>query len=139
MPAPLMRFFTELIFRMFRTRRFMGFRILMLTTMGARSGQLRRSVLGYFDDPKNPLAYIIVGSAAGAAKHPAWFFNLASHPDQVWIEVGSSKLKVEPELLTGQEREDAWQRVVAEAPNYASYPEKTDREIPLVRLTPLRV
>ena len=134
MPGLLTRLFNSLMFRVFRNRRFMGFRVLMLSTIGARSGQLRRTVLGYFDDPGHPDAYIIVGSAAGAAKHPAWFFNLAGHPEQVWIEVGSSKLRVKPEMLEGQEREDAWQRIVAEAPNYAAYPTKTDREIPLVRV-----
>jgi deazaflavin-dependent oxidoreductase (nitroreductase family) len=106
----------------------------MLGTVGARSGQPRRTTLGYFADGES--AWIIVGSAGGAAKHPAWVYNLARHPDQAWIEVGNRRLKVKPEKLRGDERSRVWQRIVAEAPSYASYPEKTDREIPVIRLTP---
>jgi len=133
-----MRFITDLIFRIYRKRRFMGFRILRLTTTGAQSGRERQSVLGYFDDPGIPDARIIVASSGGAAKHPAWFFNLAKHPDKVWIEVGDDTLRVAPELLEGAQRAAAWERVVAEAPSYAAYPTKTDRQIPLVRLTPVQ-
>ena len=137
-PLAHMRFITDLIFRLYRKRRFMGFRVLRLTTIGARSGRERQTVLGYFDDPANPDARLIVASAAGAANHPAWFFNLAKHPDNVWIEVGDHKLRVTPELLEGEQRAAAWQRIVAEAPNYAAYPSKTDRQIPLVRLSPVQ-
>jgi deazaflavin-dependent oxidoreductase (nitroreductase family) len=137
LPLAHMRFVTDLIFRIYRKRRFMGFRLLRLTTIGARTGRERRTVLGYFDDPANPEARIIVASAAGSARHPAWYFNLAKHPDKVWIEVGDEKLQVQAELLSDGERMAAWQRVVAEAPSYAAYPTKTDRQIPLVRLTPV--
>jgi deazaflavin-dependent oxidoreductase (nitroreductase family) len=136
MPAPVMALMTTTIFRLFRNRRFRGFPLLMLTTVGARTGQPRRTVLGHFDDPANPRAWVIVASAAGSARHPAWYFNLAKHPDQVWIEVGDTKLKVRPTLLTGAERATAWQRVIAAAPSYADYTTKTDREIPIVRLEP---
>jgi deazaflavin-dependent oxidoreductase (nitroreductase family) len=135
LPGPVMRFINDTIFRIFRNRTFLGGgHLLMLTTVGARSGEPRRSTLGYFPDGNN--AWIIVASAAGAAKHPAWYFNLAKHPDQVWIEIGTRKIQVRPESLTGEERARAWQKVIAEAPNYAGYEDKTDRQIPIVRLTP---
>ena len=136
LPGPLTRFMTKTIFRIFRNRRFMGFRVLMLTTIGARTGQERRTVLGYFDDVDNAEAVIIVASAAGSARHPDWYVNLAKHPGQVWIQVGDKKRRMRPELLRGSERAAAWARIVAEAPSYASYPTRTDREIPIVRLTP---
>jgi deazaflavin-dependent oxidoreductase (nitroreductase family) len=136
MPGPLAQFFNDAIFRIYRNRRFMGFKVLMLTTVGARSGQMRRTTLGFFVDPDNADAWIIVASAGGAASHPGWYFNLARNPEQVWIEVGKQKLRVAPEQLKGAERAAAWQRVVTEAPGYATYETKTDREIPLVRLTP---
>ena len=79
---------------------------------------------------------MIVGSANGAARHPAWLYNLAKHPDQVWIEIGKQKIRVRPETLKGEERAAMWRRIVQAAPNYASYETKTDREIPLVRLRP---
>lgn len=134
MPAPMMRFINDLIFRIFRNRDFNGGRVLMLTTVGARSGQQRRSTLGYFPDGAN--GWIIIGSAGGAAKHPAWIYNLARHPDQVWVEIGNQKIKVTPETLNGEARAQAWQRVVAAAPGYGSYESKTDREIPIIRLSP---
>ena len=77
-----------------------------------------------------------MASAAGSARHPAWYVNLAKHPDRAWIEVGDTRLKVRPEVLTGAERSATWGRIVAEAPAYAGYATRTDREIPLVRLTP---
>jgi deazaflavin-dependent oxidoreductase (nitroreductase family) len=137
MPGPLISLMTAVIFKVFRNRRMMGFPILMLTTTGARSGQPRQTVLAYFSDVARPRAWIIVASAAGSARHPAWYFNLAKHPDQVWIEVGDAKLKVRPTLLSGEERAAAWQRVIREAPQYAAYETKTDRQIPIVRLEPV--
>jgi len=134
MPAPLMRVMNGLIFRIFRNRDFNGGRVLMLMTVGARSGEPRRATLGYFSDGGN--GWIIIGSAGGAAKHPAWMYNLARHPDQVGVEIGNQKVKVTPETLKGEARTRAWQRVIAQVPAYASYETKTDREIPVVRLTP---
>ena len=134
MPGPLMQFMNDAIYFIFRGRHFSGLRLLRLTTIGARSGQPRRSTLGYFAESDR--AWVIIGSAGGAAKHPAWVYNLAKHPDQVWVEVDRQKIKVRPETLTGEERASMWRRIVAAAPNYKSYETKTDREIPLVRLIP---
>ena len=136
LPGPFNRLMTNTIFRLFRKRRFMGFRVLLLTTVGARTGRERRTVLGYFEDPDDPRALIIVASAAGSAQHPDWYFNLAKQPGRVSVQIGDNHLKVKPALLKGTERAIAWKRIVAEAPSYAAYPNKTDREIPLVRLTP---
>jgi deazaflavin-dependent oxidoreductase (nitroreductase family) len=61
---------------------------------------------------------------------------MARNPDKVWIEMGKRKLKVEPESLKGDERAEAWRRIVSLAPGYAAYQEKTDRQIPVVRLRP---
>ena len=127
-------FLNDAIFFIFRGRPFSGLRLLRLTTIGARSGQPRRSTLGYFAESDR--AWVIIGSAGGAAKHPAWVYNLAKHPDQVWVELDRQKIKVRPETLQGEERASMWRRVVAAAPNYRSYETKTDREIPLVRLVP---
>jgi deazaflavin-dependent oxidoreductase (nitroreductase family) len=134
MPAPLMRVVNAAIFGFFRNRQFAGGHVLMLTTVGARSGQQRRCTLGYFPDGDN--GWLIIGSAGGAAKNPAWMYNLARHPDQVWVDIGNRKVRVTPETLTGEARAQAWQRVVAKAPNYGTYETKTDRQIPVVRLTP---
>jgi len=78
----------------------------------------------------------VVASNGGAPTHPAWFINLAKNPDKVWIEVGNRKLAVRADSLQGAEREQALARVAAVAPRYAGYQKKTDREIPVIRLTP---
>jgi deazaflavin-dependent oxidoreductase (nitroreductase family) len=112
----------------------MGFPTILLTTIGARTGQERTHVLGGFQDGDD--AWLIVASKGGAPTHPAWFINLAKKPDQIWIEVGNRKLRVVADSLKGKEREDALARVAAVAPRYAGYQKKTDREIPVIRLTP---
>ena len=106
---------------------------LLLTTIGARSGQEHTVALGKFSDGEG--RWLVLAALAGAARHPAWFINLAKHPDKVWVEVGRDRFKVRPELLRGEERADAWRRVVAAAPGYGPYEQKTDREIPVIRLT----
>jgi deazaflavin-dependent oxidoreductase (nitroreductase family) len=112
---------------------FMGFPVLVLTTVGAKSGQERSTVLGGFPDGEN--AWLIIGSKGGSPDHPAWLYNIAKNPDKVWVQVGNRKLKVNCESLTGKEREEAYARVASEAKPYAGYPKKTDREIPVLRLT----
>lgn len=111
----------------------MGFPVVLLTTVGARTGQQRTHVLGGFADGDD--AWLIVASNMGAATHPAWFINLAKNPDAVWLEVGKRKLKARPQMLHGAERESALARITAVAPRYGDYPRKTDREIPIIRLT----
>jgi deazaflavin-dependent oxidoreductase (nitroreductase family) len=109
--------------------------LLELTTVGARTGKKRQVVLGFFDDPARPSAWIVVGSNGGAARHPGWCHNLARHPDQAWVTLSGRQTRVTPDSLHGQERASAWDRIVALAPGYGRYTEKTDREIPIIRLT----
>jgi hypothetical protein len=60
---------------------------------------------------------------------------MAKHPDDIWLEVGPERFKVRGESLEGPERDQALARIAAIAPRYGKYQEKTDREIPIVRLT----
>ena len=115
-------------------QRMMGFPVLLLTTVGAKTGQERTHILGGFPDGDE--AWLVVASKGGAATHPAWFINLAKNPDKIWIEIGSRKLAVKAESLQGAAREEALARVAAVSPRYGEYQVKTDREIPVVRLTP---
>jgi deazaflavin-dependent oxidoreductase (nitroreductase family) len=107
--------------------------LLYLTTVGAKSGQPRTAVVMPFPDGDD--AWLIVASRGGSADHPAWLYNLARHPDQVEIEFDGRKIPVTPRRLTGDERAVAWARITTERPNFGSYEEKTDREIPVIRLT----
>lgn len=111
----------------------MGMNLLVLATIGARSGQRRETLLGSFPDGDG--AWLIVASAAGSASNPAWYHNIAAHPDDVEIEVGGKKVKVTATQLSGAEREEAWRKITAEQPRYAGYATKTDRTIPVIRLS----
>lgn len=112
--------------------RVQGRPVLLLTTLGAKTGKLRQTILCWF--PDGDTSWLVVASGAGSAKHPAWFVNLARNPDRVSIEIGGREVKVEPQSLQGTQRVEAWRRVVALAPGYAAYEKRTDREIPIVRL-----
>jgi deazaflavin-dependent oxidoreductase (nitroreductase family) len=115
--------------------RMMDFPALVLTTVGARSGQQRTVPLGGF--PDGPDAWLVVASAGGGARHPSWFINMAKHPDKIWVEVGPRKFQAHAESLRGQPREEALRNIAAISPRYGAYQKKTDREIPIVRLTPV--
>ena len=110
-----------------------GHTMLLLTTVGAHSGEKRTANIRRFED--GPGRWLVVASAGGQAKHPSWLYNATSHPDQVWAEIDRDKVRVTPQILAGDERAEAWDRIVAEAPQFGTYPDKTDREIPVVRLT----
>ena len=114
--------------------RFMGFPVLVLTTIGARSGKERNAVLGAFPESDN--AWLIIGSKSGAASNPNWLYNLARNPDRIWAQVGNRKFRANVESLQGKERDDAYARVATAAPQYGGYRDKTDREIPVLRVTP---
>jgi deazaflavin-dependent oxidoreductase (nitroreductase family) len=126
------------VYRLFGERmRIQGLPLLLLTTVGAHSGKTRQTVVACFPDSDDRSdSWLIVASNAGAAVHPGWYFNLARNPDKVSVQVGKRKVKVRPESLTGAERTEAWRRIVSLAPSYGKIPEQTDRQVPVVRLTP---
>jgi deazaflavin-dependent oxidoreductase (nitroreductase family) len=106
--------------------------LVLLTTIGAKSGRERTSVLGGFEEADG--TWLVVGSKGGSPSHPGWFINLAKNPVQVWLEVGKRKFTVRAELLKGEEYEAAYRRVVEDSHQYAGYRKITDRKIPIVRL-----
>jgi len=105
-----------------------------LTTVGRKSGQQRTNPVGWFPGPDG--SWLIVASAAGAAGNPAWYYNIAAHPDQVQIEVQGRTVPVIADQLHGPEREAAWQHIITAAPRFAQYQRKTDRELPIIHLAP---
>jgi deazaflavin-dependent oxidoreductase (nitroreductase family) len=100
---------------------------------GARSGQRRTSPVAYFSDGAG--GWFIVASAGGSVRHPGWYHNIAAHPDSVTAEVSGTTHRVRVEQLEGEPRERAWAEIVSRAPRYESYRSKTDRQIPVLRLT----
>ena len=109
--------------------------LLRLTTIGARTGQPRQTILGWFPDEAPGDSWLVVGSNAGSARHPAWAYNLASNPDSTTVDLGEGDVPATAQMLSGTERDEAWRRVVAMAPGYGRYTTKTDREMPIFRLS----
>lgn len=115
--------------------RFRGGDLLYLTTVGARSGQRRTLPVARFDDGEG--GWFVVASFGGAARHPGWYHNVVAHPDQVWAEVRGRTHRVAAEQLDGAAHQDAWARITARTASFEGYRDKTDRQIPVLRLTPL--
>jgi deazaflavin-dependent oxidoreductase (nitroreductase family) len=138
-PTPLVKLVGKLQTRAYHRRgeqrvsKSAGFPVVLLTTRGAKTGRTRTAPVGGFPDGEN--AWLVAATLGGAARHPAWFLNMAKHPDHIWLEVGTERFKVRGESLEGQERAEALARIAKIAARYGKYQEKTDREIPIVRLT----
>jgi deazaflavin-dependent oxidoreductase (nitroreductase family) len=107
--------------------------IIVLTTVGARSGKTRKTPLMRVEHDG---AYALVTSLGGAPKHPLWYFNLIGDPDQVSMQDGATRFDVDVRLLDGDERATWWQRAVAAYPDYADYQTRTDRVIPVFLAIP---
>lgn len=110
---------------------FEGGTLLLLHTTGAKSGKSRLSPLAYLMiDGK----MIIVGSYAGAPKHPAWVHNLRANP-KAYIEIGTEAYDVAVRELPENERNATYPKLIELAPVFAEYQAKTTRPIPLFELT----
>ena len=107
--------------------------MVVLSTLGSSSGEERSSTVASF--PEGEGTWLVVASMGGAARHPSWYVNLAKNPDRVFLQVRGKRFRVRPASLHGADRAAAWTRITGEAPNFAEYQTKTDREIPVVRLT----
>jgi deazaflavin-dependent oxidoreductase (nitroreductase family) len=103
---------------------------LVLTTLGRKSGEWRRTGLFYAMDGDD---YVVVGSKGGSAKHPSWYLNLLEHPE-VEVQVGAEKFAAVAHTATGAERERLWALMVKFWSMYKSFQSKTKRELPVVVL-----
>ncbi|WNG84390.1 nitroreductase family deazaflavin-dependent oxidoreductase [Mycobacterium sp. ITM-2016-00316] len=109
---------------------FEGATLVLLHTVGAKSGRPRLSPLAYLEiDGK----VLIVGSYAGAPTHPAWVHNLRAEP-KAHIEIGTDAYNVTARELPDDERDATYPKIVAVAPVFAEYQAKTSRAIPLFEL-----
>ncbi|MFF2274524.1 nitroreductase/quinone reductase family protein [Agromyces sp. NPDC058126] len=107
---------------------------LALVTIGRRTGLERVTPVRWF--PAGGGARYIVASANGAPQNPAWYYNIAGHPDQVRIEFAGRRIDVVAEQLHGAERAAAWAQITATARGFERYERITDREIPVIVLRP---
>jgi deazaflavin-dependent oxidoreductase (nitroreductase family) len=106
---------------------------LVLTTIGRKTGEERTTPVNWFPGPDG--SWLVVASANGAAADPAWFLNLAANPERVRIELAGRSVEVRAEQLTGEPRDEAWRSITASNQQFAAYEAKTDRAIPVIRLT----
>ena len=110
-----------------------GMPVIVLTSVGAKSGKLRKTALMRVEHDGE---YAVVASLGGAPKHPVWYYNLQAHP-HVELQDGPVTGDYEAREVTGEEKARWWARAVAAYPPYADYQAKTAREIPVFVLTPL--
>jgi len=111
---------------------FEGSRLLLLTTTGARSGRPHTVPLGYLPDGGERV--LVIASAAGSPRHPAWYHNLLAHP-VVTVEDGVFTYEATATVLTGADRDGAFARAAEADPGWADYQRRTDRVLPVVALT----
>lgn len=101
--------------------------VIVLTSVGAKTGKLRKTALMRVEHDG---AYAAVASLGGAPKHPVWYWNLKKNP-HVELQDGAEKHDYLAREVAGAERELWWERAVEAFPDYATYQEKTERVIPV--------
>jgi deazaflavin-dependent oxidoreductase (nitroreductase family) len=113
---------------------FAGAKLLLLTTVGAKTGEKRVSPMMYFADGNRR---IVVASKGGHPQHPAWYHNLMKNP-QVHVEAavdgGIEEYDAMASPLAGDERDSRYAEIARERPQFGEYEKKTERTIPLVVL-----
>ncbi|MFI8069053.1 nitroreductase family deazaflavin-dependent oxidoreductase [Streptomyces sp. NPDC086033] len=106
--------------------------VVILTTLGAKSGKIRKSPLIRVEHDGS---YAVVASAGGAPKHPVWYHNAVADP-RVELQDGPVRRDMLAREVTGDEKAVWWARAVEAFPAYAEYQKNTDREIPVLVLEP---
>ncbi|MDQ1023941.1 deazaflavin-dependent oxidoreductase (nitroreductase family) [Streptomyces umbrinus] len=109
-----------------------GLPVIVLTTLGAKSGKIRKTPLMRVEHDGT---YAAVASLGGAPKHPVWYHNVVADP-RVELQDGGTRQDMTAREVTGEEKAQWWERAVAAYPAYADYQKKTDREIPVFVLEP---
>jgi deazaflavin-dependent oxidoreductase (nitroreductase family) len=110
--------------------RFEGMPMLLLTHTGAKSGTVRTTPLVHSVDGDDP---VIIASKGGAPNHPHWFLNVSANPD-VTVEVGSERYDATAVVTSGEERARLYRQQEEQMPFFGDYRQKTEREIPVIRL-----
>jgi F420H(2)-dependent quinone reductase len=110
-----------------------GMPIILLTTVGAKTGKLRKTPLMRVEHNGE---YACVASLGGAPKNPVWYYNIAKN-SRVELQDGSVTQDYDAREVFGDEKAVWWERAVAAYPDYADYQTKTDRQIPVFVLTPV--
>jgi deazaflavin-dependent oxidoreductase (nitroreductase family) len=109
-----------------------GMPIIVLTSVGAKSGKLRKTPLMRV---KHGDEYAVVASLGGAPQNPVWYYNLKKNP-HVELQDGAVKRDYLAREVSGDEKATWWKRAMEAYPDYADYQKKTSRQIPVFVLTP---
>ena len=107
--------------------------VILLTTVGAKTGKIRKTPLMRVEHGGQ---YAVVASLGGAPKNPVWYYNVKANP-RVELQDGTAVGDYEAHEVFGDEKAAWWERAVAAWPDYAEYQSKTDRQIPVFVLTPV--
>lgn len=110
------------------TLRDTGLPIIVITTLGNKTGKVRKAALMKVEHNGE---YALVGSMGGAPKNPVWVYNLRANPTAVMVQDGPEPWDADVREIDGPERDEWWARCVAAFPNYAEYQAKTTRKIPV--------
>lgn len=110
-----------------------GLPVLLLTTIGRKTGKTRVTPLGYLEHDGH---YVVTASNGGLDKHPGWFHNLTSNPE-VTLQIRDRRFAAIAERADPALRRRLWDTFVERAPGYGAYPKRTTREIPVILLRPV--
>ncbi|RYZ29525.1 MAG: nitroreductase family deazaflavin-dependent oxidoreductase [Propionibacteriaceae bacterium] len=106
-----------------------GLPVVIFTTLGRKSGKLRKMALMKVEHDGK---YVLVASKGGAPEHPVWYHNLTADPAALMVQDGADRWDATVRELSGDERQEWWDRAVAAYPPYADYQTRTDRLIPVL-------
>jgi deazaflavin-dependent oxidoreductase (nitroreductase family) len=112
----------------------MGMDVLVLNTVGSRTGKPRETPIAWFGNGTDTW---LSTASGGGSQNPDWYTNLMAHPEKATIELpGRAPVPVTPNRLEGAEREEAWKLISTAQPRIAKHQSKADRQYPIVKLTP---
>jgi deazaflavin-dependent oxidoreductase (nitroreductase family) len=114
---------------------FAGKSLLLLHTIGAKSGEPRINPVAYVTDGDR---LVIIASKGGAPTHPDWYYNVVANP-QVMVEVGTEQLQARAAVSVEPERTRLYNKMVEMMPGFAEYQRRTTRIIPVITLTPIKI
>lgn len=114
--------------------RFEGRALLLLHTMGAKSGKERVNPVAYTRDGEN---YVVIASKGGAPTNPDWYYNILAHP-RLTVEVGTETFQVDAKVAEEPERTNLYDKMVETYSGFDEYRRKAERVIPVIVLTPVK-
>ena len=110
---------------------FAGKTLLILHTIGAKSGQEHINPVAYVRDGDR---IVIIASKGGAPTNPDWYYNILANP-RVTVEVGTEQFQAQAAIASEPERTRLYDKMVEMMPGFAEYQQKTTRVIPVITLT----